>query len=654
MRKKFFLASALATIFLLTGCEGVISPQPNNPNQPNNPPSQGTNPVVPDDPVLPDPVLPDGGADGEHKDENDDGVCDDCNESVLLTLDVYSINDLHGKFADTDTQPGVDELTTYLKNARTQNENTIFLSSGDMWQGSSESNLTKGKILTEWMNELNFSSMTLGNHEYDWGEAAIEANAQLAQFPLLAINIFDTTTNQRVDYCQPSVLIETSQAKIGIIGAIGDCYSSMSADKVAGVEFKTGSQLTQLVKEESARLRGAGADFIIYSIHDGHEQSSSGVGNIGDGSLSYYDISLSRGYVDLVFEGHTHQNYTLIDSEGVYHLQDGGDNDGVSHAQISVNFAGGSSKVESARFVSTYEYTSLVGDEVVQTLLDKYATEIQKADEVLGLNDKIRNSDQIRTICAELYYKAGMERWGAEYDIFLGGVYMSVRSPYNLAAGTVTYGDLMSLLPFDNALVLCSISGRNLKNRFFNTTNSDYFIYFEDYGEEVKYFTLDVNATYYIVADTYSLFYSPNGLTEVARYDEETFARDLLADYIKAGGLTANANTEKKLTSIPEALSIGGALGENEETAEKYYVRGKVVSIASTKYGNMTIEDENGNRLYVYGVYDETGRVRYDAMSNPPQVGDTIILYGAMKNYVNGDTHIVEMVSGWQITSWTP
>ena len=77
-----------------------------------------------------------------HADGNDDGRCDSCKGSVLATVDFYAINDLHGKFADTDAQPGVDELTGYLKGSAQRDRHWVFLSSGDMWQGSSESNLT--------------------------------------------------------------------------------------------------------------------------------------------------------------------------------------------------------------------------------------------------------------------------------------------------------------------------------------------------------------------------------------------------------------------------------------------------------------------------------------------------------------------------------
>ncbi len=474
--------------------------------------------------------------DNEHTDKNDDGKCDDCGEGVLEIVDFYAINDLHGKFADTDNQPGVDELTTYLKNAKNSNDNTVFLSSGDMWQGSPESNLTKGKILNDWMSEMEFASMTLGNHEFDWGESYIAENAEEASFPYLAINVYENATNTLVDYCQPSVMIERGEAKIGIIGAIGNCYSSISSDKVSEIHFKTGSALTALVKAEANKLRAAGADCIVYSLHDGYEESSYSTGSISDSQLTYYDVALSEGYVDLVFESHTHQRYVLKDSKSVYHLQGGGDNDGITHAKLEINVANGNTFTKKAEFISTSVYSSLQDDAIVSSLMNKYADEIGLANKVLGNNARYRSSNELRRLVAQLYYEAGIERWGKDYDIALGGGFLSVRSPYNLQAGEVTYGQLQMIFPFDNPLVLCTIPGRYLKSQFFETTNSNYFIYYGDYGAEVRD-NIDVTKTYYIVIDTYSSLYSPNHATEIARYDNVTFARDLLAKYIENGGM---------------------------------------------------------------------------------------------------------------------
>lgn len=552
--------------------------------------------------------------DQNHKDGNDDGVCDDCKASLLVELDFIGVNDLHGKFADTDANEGVDELSTYIKQARRVNENTVVLSSGDMWQGTAESNLTKGKLITEWMNEMDFASMTLGNHEYDWGEEYIVENDELAEFPFLAINIYDNDTNKLVEYCQPSVMVEKNGIQIGIIGAIGNCYSSISGEQSSGFYFKTGSALTALVKAEADKLRAQGADFIVYSIHDDHGE---------------YDYSLSNGYVDLVFEGHTHQDYVTKDSKGVYHLQGGGDNDGISQAEVKINFVTGSYVVSKAEFISTATYKNLADDPIVNTLMEKYADQISQASRVLGYNEKYREGDEILQKCADLYYQAGMERWGDKYEIALGGGFMSVRSPYNLPTGTITYGDLQNILPFDNQLVLCSIKGKNLKSKFFETTNSRYYISYGDYGASIKD-NIDNNATYYVVTDTYSSTYSSNGLTEIERYDAGVYARDLLAKYIEAGGY-GSAPATIKYTDYFTIYAKGDALADNGTTAEVYYVKGKIIDINNTTYGNFTIQDDNGNTLYVYGLSDKSGN-RYDAMSNPPKVGNTVVCKPLSKN----------------------
>ena len=472
-----------------------------------------------------------------HKDDDYNDLCDKCGVTLLVYVDFYSVNDLHGKLADGTSHPGVDELSTYLMNAKRTDDYMFMISPGDMWQGSAESNLTNGKIMTDWMNEMGFTAMALGNHEYDWGEDAIRENYKIADFPFLAINIYDKSTNKLVDYCKPSVVVKAGDLKIGIIGAMGDCYSSISPDKVKGVYFKVGSDLTKLVKEESERLRNQGVDCIVYMIHDGYGNSNAS-GMLSSSQLKdYYDVSLSGGYVDLVFEGHTHQQYVFQDSYGVYHVQHRGDNyGGITHVEIAVNSVTNIVSVNEAKLVKTSEYSGLSDHPIVQQLLKKYDAVISPANEAIGTNSRYRRGDELRQIVADLYYKTGVERWGDKYDIALGGGFISVRSPYNLSAGQVTYSVLQSLFPFDNDLVLCSIKGRDLLSRFFNSTHEDYFISYGSYGESIKN-NIDPNGTYYVIVDSYSSQYAPNKLTEIERYDSGVYARDLLAEFVKKGGL---------------------------------------------------------------------------------------------------------------------
>ncbi len=468
-----------------------------------------------------------------HEDKDDNGVCDLCDADVLAVIDFYALNDLHGKFTDSDAQPGVDEMTTWLKTRRMLDDNFVLLSSGDMWQGSSESNLTRGALMTEWMNDLDFVSLTFGNHEYDWGREYIEKNEELAEFPFLALNIYEKSTNALASYCTPSVIIEREGVKIGIIGAIGDCYSSISGNMVKDEYFVTGDALTELVKKESEALRAEGCEIVIYSLHDGYDKNMSGTGSISAGQLkSYYDPVLSDGYVDAVFEGHTHKAYALKDMYGVWHLQGGGDNTtGLSHICLEYNKANDTLKTGDVGIIShnTYKY-DFAGDPIVETLMAKYADTIGDINAVIANIPNRLNGDELRQLCADLYYDAAIKRWGDKYDIVLGGGYFSVRSPRVLDAGDVTYAVLQMLFPFDNRLVLCECKGIDLNNNFFETTNSNYFINYGEYGEEVKNH-LAPNAMYYIVTDTYSSSYAPNKLTEIEFYDDNVYARDLLKEY---------------------------------------------------------------------------------------------------------------------------
>lgn len=591
------LAALMALLLVLCACT------PTEPTNGNGTTTENTSPL--------DPNCP-------HADSNDDGTCDNCGGNVMVTLDFYAFNDLHGVFNDTASNPGVDELTTYLKNAYADDTAyEIVLSSGDMWQGSVESSSNKGQLMTDWMNELGFVSMTLGNHEYDWGSQTIAENAQNAYFPFLGINVVDSNT--REPYCQSSVTVERGGVKIGIIGAIGDCLSSISGEFTDGLEFIVGDELTELVKAEAQKLRQDGCDLIVYSLHEG-----------GDGSTvtSYYDETLSDGYVDIVFEGHTHSSYVVQDSYGVYHVQAGGYNSGLGYVRVGYNTVTGSHQVKEAETLkqSVYADSKLADDPIVETLFGKFFPDEDPYTSVIGTNLTERSSTEIVELVAQLYLEKGKEVWGDKYEIVLAGGFLKCRTPYKLSAGNVTYSQLYSLLPFDNDLVLCRVTGRQLKQIFINSRNENYHCAYD------KTLVVDENTSYYVVTDTYTSFYKYNMLEEVDRI-EDYYARDLLKDYIAAG----NWYGEVEKVTIQQALQYGQMLSVNETTEKTFRVTGTITSITGTQYGNLYIQDEYGDSIFVYGLYDQNGK-RYDAMDNPPKVGDTITIIGKIKRYGSAST----------------
>ena len=454
--------------------------------------------------------------------------------SSIVKIDFYSINDLHGTVKDTDENSGIGKITTFL-NSKAERQNAIFVSAGDMWQGGVESNNTKGKIVTDWMNQMGFSAMALGNHEFDWGTDKIKTNVELAEFPILAINVYERDTNERASWCQPSVMVEKEGIKIGIIGAVGDVYSSITSSRVKDVYFKVDNELTALVKEESTKLREEGADFILYLLHDGYSTRTTNTSTpVADSKLGHYDTSLSDGYVDLVFEGHTHTQNMYIDKYGVYHLQGGGYNDRISHVQVTFDKDKDDFRITTNELIDTRTLLYFEMDANALALYDKYADEIGNAYGTLGYNAQKRNSTYMSQLVADLYLQAGLEKWGDEYDIVLGGGKINCRSPYNLYQGDVCYADLMSLFPFDNNIVLCSIKGYYLKSRYLK--NDSYYISLSDFGIENKD-NIDDNATYYVIVDSYGVDYTWNNLTVVDVLDPDgIYAVDLLAKYAENGG----------------------------------------------------------------------------------------------------------------------
>ena len=237
-----------------------------------------------------------------------------------------------------------------------------------------------------------------------------------------------------------------------------------------------------------------------------------------------------------MFEGHTHQTYALKDNYGVYHVQGGGDNKGFSHVSADVNLANGNDKTKSASVTPNSVYKNLEDDPYILELFEKYADVLEKAAEVLGYNPSFISGNNLKQLVADLYCALGEKVWGDDYNIVLGGGYTSIRSPYNLYAGDVTYADLMMLFPFDNEIMLCSIKGSDLKKKFTQTTNSNYYICYGEYGNSIKN-NINDSATYYVIVDSYTAQYKPNKLTVIDTYDPNVFARDLLAEYIKNGGL---------------------------------------------------------------------------------------------------------------------
>lgn len=435
----------------------------------------------------------------------------------IQELDFYALNDFHGHTLPnlSEGEAGSSKISEFLRSKQLDNPNgTTLLASGDMWQGTADSNLTRGRLVNDWMNYLGFEQFTLGNHEFDWYESAISDNVEMTNFPLLAINVYHRDTNERVPYAQPSVLISRKGVKIGIIGAMGDVYGSISGSNVKNVRFLGGSELTNLLLDESNRLRQEGADFIILSVHGGY-------GTISD--------NVTSSAVDLVFEAHTHSEYVRTDANNVYHLQTNGHGRGIAHAKVNFNLDYDTYFIE-AEIIPYTEYAygndDISFNQIYAWYEENFIRELR--DEVLTENLGYTTSGEFADLVVERYYEDfKTQALEGGYEVIIAGGSVNSRNYADHYGGPITYGEVYEMFPFDNYLAVASTTGSNLKSRFLN--NSSYRVF----PGNISSSSIVDSQIYYIICDSWTFDYATAKVTKVMDFDAMYYTRDVLANYLR-------------------------------------------------------------------------------------------------------------------------
>jgi 5'-nucleotidase / UDP-sugar diphosphatase len=363
-------------------------------------------------------------------------------QAAPSSIRILYVNDFHG-FAEPYEPLGSGEALggiAYLAaDARRlgKEKPSLFLSAGDMIQGSNWTNLFRGASVIEAMNEMRFDAMVVGNHEFDFGKAVLEERVSEARFPILGANIlgFDTVL-------KPYVTHNIAGIRVIIIGVVTD-ETPVTTDprNVAGLKFLPPAET---VEKYIRQLKRPG-DIVVVLSHIGYA----------------HDRALAEKVkgIDVIVGGHSH---TKLERPVVV-----GDTIIVQAWEHAKALGVLDITVEDGRisgFEGHLDEIRPVGraDAAVEAIVDRYEKKVDSVlDEKVGYAEVGLDGEGVRyreTNFGDLIADIMRETAGADAAIINGG---AIRT--SVPQGEIRAKDIYSALPFDDYLVAVTLTGEQIR-----------------------------------------------------------------------------------------------------------------------------------------------------------------------------------------------
>ena len=404
-------------------------------------------------------------------------------------LTVLHTNDHHGRYwKNGDGEYGMAARKTVVDEIRREvaagGGQSLLLDGGDVNTGVPESDMQDAVPDFKGMNLLGYQAMAVGNHEFDKPLSVLKMQRDLAQFPMLSANIYEN--GQRM--FEPYKVFNLGGLKVAVMGLTTEGTRTLAhPDNVGRLEFRSVvGEAKALVPE----LRGK-ANVVIAATHMGHYEDGK------HGTQAEGDVEMARAVpgIDLVVGGHT-QNPVCMKAENVRDnayvpgapcqpdRQNGawivqahewgkyvgradfeyrnGEFKLVKYALIPINLK---KPVKSADGKTTLvPYTSEIAEnkEMLDVLTpyqkigqDKLGVQVGETEMLLeGTRDIVRSKP---TNLGVLIGRAMMAKSKADFAILNSG---GVRD--SIAAGKVTYKDVLKVQPFGNTVCTVELSGQEV------------------------------------------------------------------------------------------------------------------------------------------------------------------------------------------------
>ncbi|ADY13328.1 bifunctional metallophosphatase/5'-nucleotidase [Sphaerochaeta globosa] len=394
-------------------------------------------------------------------------------------LVILGTTDLHGNVwgfsyeNDKDTtNTGMARIATYVEKVRREENNVVLVDNGDTIQGNIMTDDLYNKREGEHpvmraMNILAYDSMTLGNHEFNFGQNLISRLQMLANFPILAANMarIDGTMG-----AEPYTIIERSGIKIGIIGVTNPNAPRWDGEKTDPFVYApVGPAVRKVVDIIKDKV-----DVIIVTSHVGIYPEYDEEGG-SDGAKSILELCPE---VDVLIVGHDHNAIKEIRGTTVI-----GGARNLGREVIRIDLALNENKEIIDRKVELVDMANYEPSDLIRKnafiaeahkatrdfisggapsadgkssggIFGQASVDFQPKNEILGIPEgKLRD-----TAVMDLINEVQLLNSGA--DVSAAALFADTS---NIPKGDINYGTIFGIYKYDNTLYRVEVTGSELK-----------------------------------------------------------------------------------------------------------------------------------------------------------------------------------------------
>ena len=392
-------------------------------------------------------------------------------------LNILHINDLHSRIeaisksdstcsaedaAANECFGGIARVKSAIDSRRAELEgkNVLTLDAGDQFQGSLFYTTYKSAPIADFMNAIGFDAMAIGNHEFDDGPEELAKFIDALQFPMISGNTLAGLDSPVADKFKPYIVKDFGDEKVAVVSVLATDTDETSSPGDSILFADEIGYLKEAVKE----IEAEGIDKIVLLSHVGYAKDK--------------EIAAAVDGIDVIVGGHSHTLLSNTDEKAAG-----------PYPTMVKNPAG-----TDVPIVQAYAYSKYLGDLTVvfddsgvvksatgePKLLDASVTPdegfVAKVSELAGPIEELKQKeigetaeaiDGSREVCRATECTMGNLVADAMVDRLSDqGITIAIQNGGGLRAsidaGTVTMGEVLTVLPFQNSLASFQLKGSDI------------------------------------------------------------------------------------------------------------------------------------------------------------------------------------------------